>query len=351
MKTIALTCAMVLASTLGCASSAYQHAIDNIDAVMNRYDTAVATGMSAGAKSEADLLTVKQQEGGGRNLPWAAARFCLERAQDNAGSAKVSTGADAFLLIAAGVTAGIGTGSYAASSLIDDSGKRKDWAQSGAINVAAAAGLLGLRAALDLGSVGREQRLAAADQVEGAIAVLQQAALGLDEDDLILKSFRGCGDGDRNVARALARTDTTSKLEKLISDAKDSAKTAEKQKESAKEKEANAAADLTKGNSPVEKAKADTAIAEAVTEQAEADVAIARGTVAEARQHVLEAGVNLRRALLFFTTADVTLAVAQLNSSYNEVLQAQKAVDDAKTHLEKAKARSHAARQNLQQLK
>jgi hypothetical protein len=83
----------------GCAASpAYDHAVDNMDAIMRRYDASAAA------------------VGSTTKVPWMAAKFCLERAKHNAGNAKLSTGFDAFFLISAGVTAGVGTGSLAASS-------------------------------------------------------------------------------------------------------------------------------------------------------------------------------------------------------------------------------------------
>jgi hypothetical protein len=233
------------------------------------------------------------------------------------------------------------------SSLIEDTGKKKDWAQVGTINVAAAAALLGLRAALDLGSVGREQRIAAADQVDGALAVIQQTALAVDEDDIMLRSFRSCSDGERNVARTLARTDTTTRIEQILADTKANAKQAESKKEVATEKEEAAQKDLEAADSALSRATANKSLAEAGVDKAEAEVEIAKGEVAAVRLQVLRASAKLRTALLFFTAEEVGYALSDLFKAREDVLEAQRVVKDAESRLTEAKEERNNATMKL----
>lgn len=72
--------------------------------------------------------------------------------------------------------------------------------------------------------------------------------------------------------------------------------------------------------------------------------------MATARHGVLQAGANLRRALLFFTPEEVRLAAADLEAAHAEVVKAKDEVTEVKARLREAKKASSDARQYLQNI-
>lgn len=329
---LALLCAL----SSGCVTNSYDKARYNVDAMMNRY-SGMSQGRANGSLSGAGGTALK--------LPWAQARFCLERASSNFNNGKMSNATDTIMLVAAGLAGGVGSASYAASTLVEDPGTQSDWAQVGGINIAVTAAVLGLRTALDLGNVGKEQRTAAADQAEAAVAILEQAALQLEEPgSAAATAWHTCTEGERRIAQVLARNGAADAIKDALEEAKSRLNEAKQKKEDAAATRNQAKTALPMdGTNSIKKAEAAAKVAQAVAEEAAADVLLAKARLAEARLEVLKGGSQLRRAVLFYSEAEVNWALedlaasqARVTAARDHVKQREKALDDARASEAKA---------------
>lgn len=321
---------VLVAALSGCGvPKSHDHIESNLDRVMSGYSGRL--GKTAGTSQESN------------KLPWVAAKFCLERAKDNAQGSHRNTNWDVAMLIAAAATGGVGTASYAASTGIENDDRQRTWAQVGSINIAVTASLLGLRAALNLGEIAREQRSVSADQVEAAVGIIELLALQPDEWEK--NPFADCTEGERKIAQLIAREKAAEAIKSSIEEAKKAADAAQKKKEEAKNVEDSASEKMkAAAGSSLEQAQLNKTIADARVEQAEANVEIAKGGVAEARQGVVAAAAGLRRAILYFTEGEVQLAIADLDTARQDVVEAKKQVSAAQGEL--GKAREDAAQAN-----
>lgn len=348
-------CLLGCALSVGCVENSYDRAGSSIDHMMARYamltqaTAAPAGGALVQTPSAGDVAAkapASPESTKATKLPWAQAKFCLDRASSNLNNAKTSNSFDTLMLVAAGLTGGVGSASYAASTQVDDADRKSSWGQVGGITIAATAALLGLRTALDLGNVAKEQRTAAADQAEAAVIVLEQAALQIEAPGADAHAaWHACTEGERRVAQVLARAGAAEAIKKAIDEAKDRESEAQAKQEAAEKKraEAIAAAPPVALADPVRAADAKKKSAEADVKEAEADVLLAKARVAEARAEVLKAGSQLRRAILYYTEFEVDASMRELIAAQAQVKDALKVVDDKEKAVKAATAKERSA--------
>ena len=352
-------------ATLGCAPYSYgrlRHDIDKMDRVLK------AT-LPSGANTEDKVLL---------EMPRMKARYCLERAAESYAASKWSSGIDIGMLVAAGLTGGVGTSMGAAAAAMDDDThkSRKDIGIASVTTIAAAGAILGLRAALNLSELGRTQRIAAARDVNAAISIIEKYALADDPKEVTDDGFTTCRDGEIDMANALPGAKAGELLEKTLTKAKEEKAETEKAASTAKSTEARAKTEAEANKSKVvelektvkarraqarneaaaaadpELQKAEKDLAAAKAEQAELDakakeaerkakieearaqVAAAQVDVNEKRLGVVQSASQLRRAVFYLTARDVDLSLDLLKGSQQSLATSRSALAAAQKRLD-----------------
>jgi hypothetical protein len=272
--------------------SACGHHLDAYDNLLKDEGAALGQIASIGVPGESDA-----GPRGGMRVPLMEAQFCLERAKDDIVRAGHSTAADVTLTIVGEAGLAGGAAAQAGAAAMEGSGDAKRRLQvGGAISLAAAAGILGLRTALSFNDVARSERIAAARNVDAAIGILVRYALANDPSEVTDDEFATCRDGDIAIANSYRGGErTTEESEKKQSEkAADAAKAADK----AQDEYAKAAADARKKQEDLANAamEADRKLSDAVQAVAASLAGVAAATdTTNARVKLAEAQEGLRK--------------------------------------------------------
>ena len=387
----ALACAVTCASTIGCATTS-----KNAPSADNSYDAlridvhkslawARATRIPTNkcgeppaewkAPSDAEIAQ-------SASLLMSAVDFCLQRAAKLGTAAKDNGWWDDGLLVAAGITSGIGVTTMAVSTVMDDPnpdhpGRKKNVGQVGVGTVAVAGAILALRTALGLQDYSNRQKEAAGKAVDAAFGLIVRFAEYKDSTNTPVDPglLDSCG-------QTPARSSSSTSLEEALKDAKSAYAAAQKKVDDAAKDDAKAATEKANATAAAAAAETDKAAAaakaqaakdasdkakgadktskDAETKAAQVDkqradldaaqkkdaaaqasdaaskaksateVATSEKTEAEARLRVLEALAHYRFALLAGSVAEVQASATELGRAMSD-LECKRAATDAKS--------------------
>jgi len=259
--------------------------------------------------------------------------FCVRRAEYNRRKAGENSFWDTFLLVAAGVATGGGATLGATTAVMDDSGTKKDLQIDGAGTLAAGGAILALRTALSLNDLARTQRIAAANDIDTAIDILEKYVLSDDPKEVGPDGFHGCRDEEINVAHAFPDARVSGSVEKQTEEAKELKKVAdaklaearsgeteaqrvlavrteahERAQENLKhvDKDGRTATEAASTRSGELKVDAEIQVRKAAETRHDAEIEAAKADIAARKAEYLKLTYLLRRFVFYGTKGDVT---------------------------------------------
>jgi hypothetical protein len=300
-----------------------------------------------------------QSESDGMTIPHAEASFCLERAYTLMQQAYRNQGFDIFFLASAGATGAAGLAAGAAAGAMDDSSRRKDVAISAAILSVLPGAIFGTREAFKTYEIAKTQRIAAARNVDAAIALLERYALAEDPKDVTDDGFSTCRDGEISIANSLPGSVTSLTLKAAeekqadAEDQKNAQDAAVEKKEAArkvKETAADAATKLASATAAYDQAITKKAASSAQlktemdTAKTQSDAAQKAATVAQSAADVAEKEAELKKEIIALKDA-VSEAYARVRrqilyiSTREELDSALQLAEDSAGELKEARER------------
>jgi hypothetical protein len=283
--------------------------------------------------------------GDGVKLPSMRSRFCIQRATYNIDKASDNSFWDTFMLVTAGLTAGTGATLGASTAAMDDGSTKKDLQIVGAGTLAAGGAILAVRTTLALNELARTQRIAAANEIDAAIDILEKYALADDPKDVGADGFDNCRDEEVNVARAYPGARSGEAIQRLVETAKEKEEEAKTRLQdaaadvaaatdegAAATAELQAAGEMLKSTKPEEQPRLQVrqAAAAARAELAKRRAEVARSQLEEAQKAAKEADVEARRAAFLQATYSLRRAIfygTQADVDYSTTLVKQAAID------------------------